>query len=269
MKIPNFVKAKLAALEEQVDNLTRELTNTERAIADARRRLSGSFRTQTELDDLNASLKQLVADQPSLERNLCRARAVLSNVRTWLDQLPDHTQLEPVSIDVNGFDLDDVRARIAEAEREISELLAAPTRSADIEARVRAYVQGMARPQITGIGDGERLKVIWPGAGFDTRGPREDRADVLPLMALLHGEAMVAALMREVECVSNTPLPRLEREKRIAELQAELGKLRFIEEPLVSAAIARGEDVQHSASAPPEAVLQVRVVEAKRASRAA
>jgi hypothetical protein len=86
----------------------------------------------------------------------------------------------------------------------------------------------------------------WPGAGFDTRGPREDRADVLPLAALLHGDAMVAALMHEVERMSNTPVPQAERKMRIAKLEAELGKLAFIEEALVAAAIAEGEDVQRS-----------------------
>jgi hypothetical protein len=58
--------------------------------------------------------------------------------------------------------------------------------------RFRAYVEGMARPTITGVGSGEKLKVVWPGAGFDNRGPREDRAEVLPMMALLFPDAMTA-----------------------------------------------------------------------------
>jgi len=105
----------------------------------------------------------------------------------------------------------------------------------------------------------EKLKVIWPGAGFDNRGPREDRAEVLPMMALLFPDAMVAALMREVERVANDPLPQAERKKRIAELEAEISELAYVEEALVAAAIADGEDVQRSPSAPPQAVLQVRV----------
>jgi hypothetical protein len=31
----------------------------------------------------------------------------------------------------------------------------------------------MARPEITGVGGGERLKVVWPGAGWGSSGPRE------------------------------------------------------------------------------------------------
>jgi hypothetical protein len=74
-------------------------------------------------------------------------------------------------------------------------------------------------------GRGERLKVIWPGAGWDSSGPREHRADVLPMMALLHGDAMVDALMREVERMANNPLPPAARKRRIGELEAEIEEL--------------------------------------------
>jgi hypothetical protein len=127
----------------------------------------------------------------------------------------------------------------------------------------------MARPQITGVGSGEKLKVVWPGAGFDNRGPREDRAEVLPMMALLFPDAMTAALTSEVERMTNDPLPQAERKRRIAELEHEIEQLAYIEEALVADAIAGAEDVQRSPSAPPQAVLQVRVVEATKSSRAA
>jgi hypothetical protein len=146
---------------------------------------------------------------------------------------------------------------------------AAPTPSADIEQRIRHYLQSVARPQICGIGKGEKLKVVWPGAGWDTRGPREDRAEVLPMMALLFPDAMTAALMGEVDRMASDPLPQAARQKRIAELEREIEQLAYIEEALVAAAIAEGEDVQRSSSAPPQAVLQVRVVEEAKSSRAA
>ena len=79
---------------------------------------------------------------------------------------------------------------------------------------------------------------------------------------------MVAALMREVERMADEPLPRAERKKRIAALEAELAELAYVEEALVVAAIAKAKDVQRSALAPPAAVLGVRVAETK-ATRAA
>jgi hypothetical protein len=127
----------------------------------------------------------------------------------------------------------------------------------------------MARPQITGIGRGERLKVVWPGAGWDIKGPIEHRAEVLPMMALLFPDAMTAALMREVERVANDPLPQAARQKRIVALEHEIEQLAYIEEALVAAAIADGDDVIRLPGALPQAVLGVRVVEAKRVMRAA
>jgi hypothetical protein len=268
--LPNGVLSKLFDLDEHVEHLTRRLANTEQGIADARRRLSGGFRQQAEYDDLSASLKQLLADKPTLEKKLHSAQSVLSNCKVWLDRLPEGTTLEPVGVKTDGHALAQVRAHLEAAQAELAGLQAVPTPGSDIEARIRAYVGAMARarPTITGIDEGEKFKVIWPGAGFDSRGPREDRADVLPLMALLCPDAMTAALMREVERMTNDPVPQAERRKRIAALEHEIEQLAYIEEPLVADAIARGEDVQRSPSALPQAVLQVRIAEAKR-SRAA
>jgi uncharacterized small protein (DUF1192 family) len=140
--------------------------------------------------------------------------------------------------------------------------------SADIEQRVRAYVQSMARPTISGI-EGERLRVFWPGAGWDSNGPREDRADILPLMALLHGDKMVEALMAEIERTTSDVVPIKERATRIAALTDEIEQLAYIEEALVATAIDDGEDVQRSPNAWPQAVLGVKVVEATKSSRAA
>jgi len=82
-------------------------------------------------------------------------------------------------------------------------------------------------------------------------------------------DTMVAALMREVERMANGPLPQAARHKRIAALEREISELAYIEEALVAAAIADGEDVQRSPGAQPHAVLGVRVVEARRLTRAA
>ena len=77
-----------------------------------------------------------------------------------------------------------------------------------------------------GIGKGEQLRVNWPGSGWDSNGPREHRADILPMMALLHSDAMVAALMREVEGMTNASMPLAARKRRIGELEAEIEVLR-------------------------------------------
>jgi hypothetical protein len=245
------------------------IAETEQGIASARARLTGGFGNQTEYDDLRATLNRMVDDLPMLRRRRDAAQSTYSACQVFLDQRPDDATLEPVTIHVDGHNLKEVRAKRKAAQTELTALRAVPTPSADIEAPIRAYVEAMAKPQITGVGKAEKLKVIWPGSGFDNRGPREDRAEVLPMMALLFPDAMVAALISEVERMANDPLPQAERKKRIAALEHETEQLAYVEEALVAAAIAEGEDVQRSPSAPPQAVLQVRVVEASKSSRAA
>ena len=67
--------------------------------------------------------------------------------------------------------------------------------------------------------------------------------------------------------MANDPLPVAERAPRIAALERELDELHRVEEALVADLIAAGEPVQRSPSAPPRAVLGVRV--ADKASRVA
>jgi len=80
-----------------------------------------------------------------------------------LDRLPPDTKLEPVAVTADGHDLDKVRNRIRAALNELEALRRAPAPSEDIEARVRNYVRGLA-PKVRGVGVGERLSIVWPGA---------------------------------------------------------------------------------------------------------
>jgi hypothetical protein len=255
--LPSPTLAKLLSLEEVVEHLTQHVAKTQDGITSARARLSGGFNKPTEGDDLAASLKQLIADKPILEQKLHAARSVLSNAKSWLDALPENAKLELVKIDVDGHDLGDIQTRLQAAHDELMALKAMPTSSADIEQRVRAYVAGLSKPEITGIGPGQKLKVLFPGAGWDERGTREHRAEVLPLIALIFPNEMTAALLREIERMTSDVIPLKDRASKIAALERELAELAYVEEALVAAAIADGEDVQRSPGVPPAAVLGV------------
>ncbi|MGE0037957.1 MAG: hypothetical protein AB7S93_20255 [Xanthobacteraceae bacterium] len=248
-KLPARVLAKLLALEDTVEHLTQRIAATQDGVTSARARLAGGFEKQVEGDDLAASLKQLVADQPELQHKLHAAQVALTACKRWLDQLPEGVALEPVEVKLNGQGAENILAQIAAIATELANLRAVLVPSADIERRIEAYVRDMARPEITGVGSGEHLRVIWPGAGFDQAGPREGRADVLPLMALLHGDAMVAALMHEIEHKAGTTAQRAERTKRIARLDFEL-------ETLQREALALGAELN---AVPPAVLLGVRV----------
>jgi hypothetical protein len=142
----------------------------------------------------------------------------------------------------------------------------APAPSEDIEARVRDYVRGLA-PKVRGVGVGERLSVVWPGAQASSGYISEHTCDPLALLAALFPDRMLALVMGEVERMANDPLPITQRASSVAALECELDKLHRVEEALVAAAIAAGQPVHRSPSMPPPAVLGVRV--ADRASRAA
>ena len=59
--------------------------------------------------------------------------------------------------------------------------------------------------------------------------------------------------------MANDPLPVAERPPRVAALERELDELHRVEEALLVAAIAAGQPVHRSASAPPAAVLGITV----------
>jgi hypothetical protein len=66
---------------------------------------------------------------------------------------------------------------------------------------------------------------------------------------------MLALAMGEVERMANDPLPVAQRAPRIAALERELEEVHRVEEVLVAVAIAAGQPVHRSPSAPPAAVL--------------
>jgi hypothetical protein len=204
--LPAAVLAKLLVLDDQAQDLARKVADAERGITSARAGLTGGFQRQSEYDDLYTTLKQLVADKPILERKQHALQCTLSSCKSWLDGLPENTVLEPVEVEVNGDDVAAVRARIKTAEDELRALRAVPVPAPDIQQKIEDYVRSMARPKVSGVGNGEKLDVDWPNN------------NVVSMMALLHGEAMVEVLMKEVDRTANSPMPPAARQKRITKL---------------------------------------------------
>jgi hypothetical protein len=266
-RLPQYVLAKLLALEEAVATLKAGADGIERGIEDRRARLWGNVRRADDNPrSLEAELQKLLADQKVVQQRLQAEQSVLSACKAWLDRLPAGTKLEPVTVNADGHDLAGVRDRIKTATAEIDALKRAPAPSEDIEARVCDYVRGLA-PKVRGVGVGERLSIVWPGAQTGTQYIAEHTCDPLSLLAALLPDRMLALVMAEVERMANDPLPLAQRAPRIAVLDRELHELHRVEEALVAAAIATGQLVHRSPSAPPAAVLGVKVTE--RVSRAA
>jgi hypothetical protein len=265
--LPQFVLAKLLALDEAVAALKAGADEVERGIEDRRARLWGNVRrADDEPRSLEAELNRLLADQTVLKKRLQAEQSVLSACKAWLDRLPAGTKLEPIPVTTDGHDLPGVRKRINAANAELGVLRRAPAPSADIEARVRGYLRGLA-PKVQGVGVGERLSIVWPGAQTPTAYIAEHTCDPLALLTALFPDRMLSLVMTEVERMANDPLPVAQRPPRIAALERELEELHRVEEALVAAAIAAGDLVHRSPSAPPSAVLGVGV--ADKVSRAA
>ena len=87
------------------------------------------------------------------------------------------------------------------------------------------------------------------------------------MVAALFPDRMLALVMTEVERMANDPLPVAQRPARVAAVERQLHELHRVEEALVAAAIEAGQPVHRLPSAPPAAMLGVRV--ADKVSRAA
>jgi hypothetical protein len=203
-----------------------------------------------------------------VQQRLQAEQSVLSACKAWLDRLPAGTRLEPVPVTADGHDLAGMRGRIKAATAENAALKRAPAPSSDIEQRVKDYVRGLA-PKVRGVGVGEHLSIIWPGAQSSSGYYSEHSCDPLALLAALFPDRMLRLVMTEVERIANDPLPVAQRAPRVAALERELDELHRAEEALVVAAVATGQPVHRSPSAPPAAVLGVKIMEAKKEARAA
>jgi hypothetical protein len=111
---------------------------------------------------------------------------------------------------------------------------------------------------------GERLSIIWPGAQAPTGYISDHTCDPLALMAALFPDRMLSLVMSEVNRMANDPLPVTQRPPHTAVLERELDELHRVQEALVAAAVTAGQPVHRSPSAPPPAVLGVKVALAAR-----
>ena len=203
-------------------------------------------------------LEKAVTERSALQRGLHAEEAAAAQCRRWLENLASDAVLDQVEVAVPpGATLSKVRAQLKAAEAELASLRAAPPPSRDIKQRLKVYLYELARPKITGISAGEKLRIIWPGARETLSGPSEVSAETLPLFALLFRDQMLDSLLAEVERMSNTPLPAQQRAERMKVLEEEIDQLQRVEEVLVAR-----EGAERSTNCAPTAVLGVRVADA-------
>ena len=186
--IPASVLNKLLALDSIVIKLNDEEITRAARIEDCHNRLSGRIINQNkELRGVEQNLNSLLVEQRAAKSELHSAQTVRLACRMFVDRLPPGARLEPVTLNgaAEGKTLADIRAEIAAVRAELATLRSAPTPSPDIRNRVESYVASLGAPTVRGIGAGEVLRIIWPGARETLSGPDERTADPLALFAIL------------------------------------------------------------------------------------
>jgi hypothetical protein len=219
---PAFVAAKMAMLAEARAAAAARADQLTTKIAHLRDRLDGRvLREGDTAADLNSDIRLLLAEQKRLQDQRPIEMAVIDNCKTWLASLPAATVLEPLAAVVEeGLPLSEVRDGIRKRQASVSALKRVPVPAADTKAKVQAYVEGLGRPVIGGIGTGETLTVRWP-------------TEWHALVAFLQPELLAERVMMAIDRITNTPCSLPERKQRIAKLEDEIEQMMRIEEAIV------------------------------------
>ena len=213
--LPASVLAKLLALEQIVEHLRDEEASLTPQINDIRNRLNG--RVLDQRDDagrLEQDMQRLVADHTQVKARLHQAQRLLSSCRTWLDRLPPGAKLEPVTASTEGKSLPEVRARISDAREELAKLKRAPVPSPDLRDRVERRIAALGAPTVRGIGAGEELKIVWPGAKQTPSGPDERSCEPLAMFAMLFPKKLADAVMTRGRADGERSHPRRPASRR-------------------------------------------------------
>src|SRR5262249_34854081 len=151
-----------------------------------------------------------------------------------------------------------VRGEISALHGKLARVKAAPLPQADQKELVEQYVIGLMRqaaPNVAVVGD--RLRVGFRG---DVYAPE----DVAALVSWLAPELVCRALERELAAQPERAgaLPKLERLRQEAELEAQVYELERKEEALILRGADDGIELMRRPNADPRAVLGVRIATA-------
>jgi hypothetical protein len=155
-----------------------------------------------------------------------------------------------------------IRDEITAARNHRRAVETAPLPKADAKALAASHVAvlaGRGKPRVE-VGDTFKAVFTDPLADFGVS------ADfVACTLAWLAPDRMLAALEVQIDALPEprAPLPKAEREKRLAELTADLDRLDRQEEALIELAAAQGTDLMRRPDAAPAAVSGVVVAQAK------
>jgi hypothetical protein len=239
------------------------------------------------LDTATAHAKRLAELREVRTANWQVASAALQTAETYLrGGRPGNTVFEAVEVVVpsvakgeNGL-LDQIENRrrvVREHKATLHRIQSAPYPSTHVKARIREQVEVLATRGTPQVARAVELDepVDWPMASLRANiyNARElplaafiETHDMLPLMAWLHKDALIAALEREIDSESDdkNALGHAEREKREAEVMGDLLAVERAECALVFSAQAQNLPIEHRSDVSPLALLGLALVTAPR-----
>jgi len=235
-------------------------------------KLAADAKRLTELDEVRSAAWQT-------------ASATLVTVEQWLrDGRPPGTVLQdfdgPEVKLIKGESVTDaierLRRRGRELKADLHRIRSAPFPLSYVKAKMRAQIDALAQqgaPSVSDLVENDRL-IVWPKQNlqsrvYNTEVPSlafAETHDMLPLIAWLHRDALIAALDREITTESDDKAA-LSHEARQQQETVALGDLLAVERDeaaLVWKAMHEGLPVEHRADCAPQAILQCMIVIAPR-----
>lgn len=177
-----------------------------------------------------------------------------------------------------------VRRRVRELKADLVRAERAPIFAAEAKERARAYVEDIARlakPDVFGLVEG-RGDIRWPmlasastnalmsPSGFILEVPGRIH-DGLALTALLHRDALLAVLDREIDAVADdaNALTDADRARLTAQAVRDILATEREEEGLIALAETEGREITRRGDVDPRAVLQVYTIDTHELAEAA
>jgi hypothetical protein len=209
------------------------------------------------------------------------AARVRQNLDNWLRDRPPNTAVEDAPTELpklNGKEdlldaIERYRRRGRELQADAHRIRSAPYPSTWAKEQARAQVAALAQrgaPDVTLLVEHGRNSVTWPMETLRTNVFNTERAvvgfaeapDAVAVMAWAFGDMLIKRLDEAIDADADdaNALGHDERQKREAEVLADLLEVERIESALVWAALAQGLPTEHRGDCSPQAVLQCRLI---------
>jgi hypothetical protein len=263
--LPPAARAKLIRLEGEASDARDAANSAAKRMGELRKALTYSANPPPNAAALDVELTRLDKQRSAQDRRHRELAALTTNISDWLRSLRN-VVLEPVrpvpvtlTKNVSLPDMiTSVQDDIGVVQSQLYAIEHAPPPVAELKQSAREYVAGLAqrgRPRVSADGKGLRVHFSDPEAfGVSNKSS-------LPFLAWLHQDAMVAALVREIDGMRPHPgaLTGEQKTQRMAAARQKLEALERTEEQLITLAQEQGFAVLRRADASPAAVLGVTV----------